>query len=66
MLAELEDARSAARPGLRLQDPIEAVAPDLFVHPAKDADTGEAGWRVELNGAALPKVLVDRDVPRRR
>ena len=60
MLAELQDARSAPRPGLRLRaDP--AGAPDLFLRPAKDADTGEEGWHIELNTDALPKVLVDRN-----
>jgi len=28
---------------------------------AKDADTGEEGWYIELNTDALPKVLVDRN-----
>src|ERR1044072_8939557 len=42
-------------------DPIQPVAPDLVLRPAKDADTGEEGWHIELNTDALPKVLVDRN-----
>jgi len=44
------------KPGLAFaQDPIEAVVPDIFVLP-----TPGGGWRVELNSATLPKVLVNR------
>jgi RNA polymerase sigma-54 factor len=35
--------------------PAAAIIPDVEVTPAPDG-----GWRVELNAAALPKVLVDR------
>ena len=50
------------RPGQAFDyEPIQPVAPDLFLRPAKDADTGEEGWHIELNTDALPKVLVDRN-----
>lgn len=44
------------KPGLRFQTdaPVLAVVPDVFV-----ARTG-AGWRIEINAATLPRVLVDR------
>jgi RNA polymerase sigma-54 factor len=43
------------KPGLRFGSaPVEAVTPDLFV-----AETVK-GWRVEINGATLPRVLIDR------
>ena len=43
------------KPGLRFGGArIEAVAPDVYVH-----ETAK-GWRVEINSANLPKVLVDR------
>ena len=43
------------KPGCRYGgEPAAAVTPDLFV--ARTA----AGWAIELNGATLPRVLVDR------
>jgi RNA polymerase sigma-54 factor len=43
------------KPGLRFGGArIEAVAPDVYVHETPK------GWRVEINSANLPKVLVDR------
>ncbi|MFM9978350.1 MAG: RNA polymerase factor sigma-54 [Sphingomonadaceae bacterium] len=43
------------KPGLRFGGArIEAITPDVFV-----AQTGK-GWRVEINGASLPRVLLDR------
>ncbi|MDX3899167.1 MAG: RNA polymerase factor sigma-54 [Sphingobium sp.] len=43
------------KPGLRFSgDRAAAVVPDLFVAPAG------AGWSIELNGATLPRVLVNR------
>ena len=43
------------KPGLRFGGGrIEAVAPDVYVY-----ETGK-GWRVEINSAGLPKVLLDR------
>lgn len=43
------------KPGLRFGSaPVEAVTPDLFV-----TETAK-GWRVEINGATLPRVLIDR------
>ena len=60
MLAELRTLDP--RPGQAFDfEPIQPVAPDLFLRPAKDADTGEEGWHIELNTDALPKVLVDRN-----
>jgi RNA polymerase sigma-54 factor len=54
MIAELKALNP--KPGLAFaQDPIEAVVPDIFVLP-----TPSGGWRVELNSATLPKVLVNR------
>jgi RNA polymerase sigma-54 factor len=54
MIAELKALNP--KPGLIFaQDPIEAVVPDIFVLP-----TPGGGWRVELNGATLPKVLVNK------
>lgn len=59
MLAELRTLDP--RPGQAFDsEPVQPITPDLFLHPAKDADTGEEGWRIELNADALPKVLVDR------
>jgi RNA polymerase sigma-54 factor len=50
------------RPGQKFDfEPIQPVAPDLFLTPAKDPETGEEGWYIELNTDALPKVLVDRN-----
>jgi RNA polymerase sigma-54 factor len=60
MLSELRTLDP--RPGQAFDyEPIQPVAPDLFLRPAKDADTGEDGWYIELNTDALPKVLVDRN-----
>ncbi|HLG48571.1 MAG TPA: RNA polymerase factor sigma-54 [Reyranella sp.] len=60
MLAELRTLDP--RPGQKFDfEPIQPVAPDLFLTPAKDAETGEEGWHIELNTDALPKVLVDRN-----
>ena len=60
MLAELRTLDP--RPGQKFDfEPIQPVAPDLFLTPAKDPDTGEDGWHIELNTDALPKVLVDRN-----
>ena len=60
MLAELRTLDP--RPGQAFDfEPIQPVAPDLFLRPAKDPDTGEEGWHIELNTDALPKVLVDRN-----
>ncbi|HYX03941.1 MAG TPA: RNA polymerase factor sigma-54 [Reyranella sp.] len=60
MLAELRTLDP--RPGQAFDFvPIQPVAPDLFLRPARDADTGEEGWHIELNSEALPKVLVDRN-----
>jgi len=54
MIAELKALNP--KPGLAFaQDPIEAVVPDIFVLP-----TPGGGWRIELNSATLPKVLVNR------
>ncbi|HVY33502.1 MAG TPA: RNA polymerase factor sigma-54 [Caulobacteraceae bacterium] len=55
MLAELRAL--TPRPGAAFGggEPINAVAPDVFVRE------GQGGlWRVELNGDALPKLLVDQ------
>jgi RNA polymerase sigma-54 factor len=42
------------KPGLAYaSEPVAAVVPDIFVQPTPDA------WRVELNGATLPRVLVN-------
>ncbi len=60
MLAELRTLDP--RPGLAFEfEPIQPVQPDLYLTPAKDPDTGEDGWHIELNTDALPKVLVDRN-----
>jgi RNA polymerase sigma-54 factor len=54
MIAELKALNP--KPGLAFaHDPIEAVVPDIFVLPSPGG-----GWRVELNNATLPKVLVNR------
>ena len=45
------------KPGCRFassSERIEAVVPDIFV------SKGKTGWAVELNGATLPKLLVNR------
>jgi RNA polymerase sigma-54 factor len=60
MLAELRTLDP--RPGQKFDfEPIQPVAPDLFLTVVKDPETGEAGWHIELNTDALPKVLVDRN-----
>jgi len=60
MLAELRTLDP--RPGQAFDfEPVQPVAPDLFLRPARDAETGEEGWHIELNTEALPKVLVDRN-----
>jgi len=60
MLAELRALDP--RPGLAFEfEPVQPVVPDLFLTPARDPDTGEEGWHIELNSDALPKVLVDRN-----
>ena len=60
MLTELRSLDP--RPGQAFDfEPIQPVAPDLFLRVAKDPDTGEEGWHIELNTDALPKVLVDRN-----
>ncbi len=43
------------RPGLRFgSEAPEPVVPDVFVRPVK------AGWAIEINGATLPRLLVNR------
>ena len=60
MLSELRTLDP--RPGQAFEfEPIQPVQPDLYLTPAKDPDTGEEGWHIELNTDALPKVLVDRN-----
>jgi RNA polymerase sigma-54 factor len=60
MLAELRTLDP--RPGQAFEfEPIQPVQPDLYLTTAKDPDTGEDGWHIELNTDALPKVLVDRN-----
>jgi len=60
MLAELRTLDP--RPGQAFEfEPIRAVVPDLFLTVARDPDTGEEGWHIELNTESLPKVLVDRN-----
>ena len=60
MLAELRTLDP--RPGLAFDfEPIQPVQPDLYLTTAKDPETGEDGWHIELNTDALPKVLVDRN-----
>jgi RNA polymerase sigma-54 factor len=60
MLAELRTLDP--RPGQTFDyEPIQPVAPDLHLTPAKDPETGEEGWHIELNTDALPRVLVDRN-----
>jgi RNA polymerase sigma-54 factor len=54
MIAELKALNP--KPGMGLADaPIDAVVPDLFILPVAD------GWRVELNTATLPKLIVNND-----
>ncbi len=53
MIRELR--RYDPKPGLRFGSaPVEAVTPDLFVTETAN------GWRVEINAATLPRVLIDR------
>ncbi|MEM7021874.1 MAG: RNA polymerase factor sigma-54 [Pseudomonadota bacterium] len=53
MIAELKALNP--KPGLAFAtEVVEAVVPDVFVLPAQGG-----GWRVELNGATLPRVLVN-------
>jgi RNA polymerase sigma-54 factor len=60
MLSELRTLDP--RPGQKFDfEPIQPVAPDLYLTPAKDPESGEEGWHIELNTDALPKVLVDRN-----
>jgi len=60
MLAELRTLDP--RPGQGFDyEPIQPVQPDLYLTPAKDPESGEEGWHIELNTDALPKVLVDRN-----
>jgi RNA polymerase sigma-54 factor len=60
MLAELRTLDP--RPGQAFDfEPIQPVQPDLYLTPAKDPESGEEGWHIELNTDALPKVLVDRN-----
>lgn len=60
MLSELRTLDP--RPGQAFDfEPIQPVQPDLYLTPAKDPETGEEGWHIELNTDALPKVLVDRN-----
>lgn len=43
------------RPGLRFDnEAAEPVVPDVFVRPVK------GGWAIEINGATLPRLLVNR------
>ena len=55
MIAELK--RLDPKPGASFapDEPV-TVVPDLFVFPL-----GAGRWRVELNGATLPRILVDAD-----
>lgn len=60
MLAELRTLDP--RPGQAFAfEPIQPVQPDLYLTAARDPETGEDGWHIELNTDALPKVLVDRN-----
>lgn len=44
------------KPGLGFAEaPIDAVVPDIFIFPMP------SGWRVELNTATLPKLIVNND-----
>lgn len=53
MIAEIKALNP--RPGASLAaEPTELALPDVLVRP-----TGDGRWRVELNGATLPRVLVD-------
>jgi RNA polymerase sigma-54 factor len=60
MLSELRTLDP--RPGQAFDfEPLQPVIPDIYLTTAKDPDTGEDGWHIELNSDALPKVLVDRN-----
>jgi RNA polymerase sigma-54 factor len=51
-----EIRRLNPRPGsVFSQRPIEAVTPDVYISP-----TSNGGWRVDLNSAALPRVLANK------
>jgi RNA polymerase sigma-54 factor len=53
MIAEVKALNP--KPGLAFRnEPLEAAIPDIFVFPAPGGI-----WRIELNSATLPKVLVD-------
>ncbi|MCP1469057.1 RNA polymerase sigma-54 factor [Sphingobium sp. OAS761] len=53
MIAELRSYDP--KPGLRFSGTMAApVTPDLFVRPTVD------GWGIEVNGATLPRVLINR------
>jgi RNA polymerase sigma-54 factor len=54
MIAEIKTLYP--KPGLAYaSEPVAAVMPDIFVQPTS------SGWRVELNGATLPRVLVNHN-----
>jgi RNA polymerase sigma-54 factor len=54
MIAELKALNP--RPGQDFAEaPIDAVVPDIFILPVPN------GWRVELNTATLPKLIVNND-----
>jgi len=54
MIAELKALNP--KPGLGFAEaPIDAVVPDLFILPVA------GGWRVELNTATLPKLIINND-----
>ncbi len=54
MIAEIRSLDP--RPGLRFAPPPQGGAvPDLWIYPH------QGGWRVELNNATLPRILVDVD-----
>ncbi|MEO1089996.1 MAG: RNA polymerase factor sigma-54 [Pseudomonadota bacterium] len=54
MIAEIRSLEP--RPGLAFAPPPEGAAvPDLWIYPH------QGGWRVELNNATLPRILVDVD-----
>ena len=59
--SDLEDMVSEIRaldpkPGLAYSyEPVRTLVPDVFVRPVTDG-----GWTVELNDAALPRLIVDR------
>ncbi len=53
MIAELKALNP--KPGLAFaQETVHAVVPDIFVYPLSGG-----GWRVELNNATLPRILVN-------